>query len=214
MAIAGVGPVYKGGSPFFKPFLKFPHSVCLPILGAVSPTDAVTGAAVAGIGSIYINYVLGTFWINTGTKASPVWTQLTSSGSIGAATGTSLAVTGAITSSGGKIGYATGAGGAVTQSTDKSTGVTLSKLSGAITLNNASLAAGAEAIFTVTNTLIATGDVVVVNHASAGTAGSYLVDACHIQNGASFDIVVSNVSAGALGEAIVLNFAIIKGVSA
>src|SRR5882672_3107759 len=115
MAIAGVGPVYKGGSPFFKPFLSFPHSVRFPILGAIAPVNGTTGATVAGIGSIYIDYVLGNFYINTGTKASPTWTQLVSSGSIGAATGTSLAVTGAITSSGGKIGYATGAGGAVTQ---------------------------------------------------------------------------------------------------
>jgi hypothetical protein len=50
------------------------------------------------------------------------------------------------------IGYATGAGGAVTQATDRTTGVTLSKLTGQITTNNASLAAGAEAEFTVTNT--------------------------------------------------------------
>lgn len=121
---------------------------------------------------------------------------------------------GAVTSTGGKLGYSTGAGGAVTQLTDKATVVALAKLSGAITMNGAALAAGAEAIFTVTNALVGAGDVIVVNHASAGTAGSYLVQACHIQAGVSFDIVVSNVSAGSLSEAIVLNYVIIKGVSA
>jgi hypothetical protein len=121
---------------------------------------------------------------------------------------------GAIVSSGGKLGYSTGAGGAVTQLTDKATGVTLSKLSGAITMNGAALAAGAEATFVVTNTLIGAGDVVVVCHASAGTSGAYLVQASALVAGASFSITVSNVSAGSLSEAIVLNYVIIKGVSA
>jgi hypothetical protein len=40
-----------------------------------------------------------------------------------------------------KAGYVTGDGGAVTQSTSKSTGVTLSKKCGQITLNGAALAA-------------------------------------------------------------------------
>lgn len=121
---------------------------------------------------------------------------------------------GAVTSTNGKLGYATGAGGAVVQATDKSTGVVLNKLSGQITLNNAALAAAAEAIFTVSNSLISAGDVVVVMHASAGTAGAYLVNACHVVDATSFDIVVSNVSAGSLSEAIVLNYVILKGVSA
>ena len=48
-----------------------------------------------------------------------------------------------------------------------------------------------------------------VNHASAGTAGSYLVQANSIAAG-SFAITVANVSAGSLGEAIVLNYQILK----
>ena len=55
-------------------------------------------------------------------------------------------------------------------------------------------------------------DVVVVNHASAGTAGSYLVQANTLAAG-SFAITVSNVSSGSLGDAIVLNFVGIKGAS-
>ncbi|NBS24587.1 MAG: hypothetical protein EBS78_11605 [Altererythrobacter sp.] len=43
------------------------------------------------------------------------------------------------TSTSGGIGYGTGAGGTVTQATSKSTGVTLDKVCGEITMNNATL---------------------------------------------------------------------------
>jgi hypothetical protein len=111
-----------------------------------------------------------------------------------------------------KIGYYTGLGGAVTQATSKSTGVTLDKLCGQITMNSASLSAAVEVTFTVTNSTIGSTDCVIVNHASAGTAGAYAVFANSIANG-SFAITVSNLSAGSLSEAIVLNFAVIRGVS-
>lgn len=111
------------------------------------------------------------------------------------------------------IGYATGAGGAVTQATNKSTAVTLSKICGAITLNNAALAAAAEATFTVTNTAVAATDVVLACHGSAGTSGAYNVNVSNITAG-TFDITVSNLSAGSLSEAIVINFAVIKAVAA
>jgi 1-aminocyclopropane-1-carboxylate deaminase/D-cysteine desulfhydrase-like pyridoxal-dependent ACC family enzyme len=110
------------------------------------------------------------------------------------------------------IGYQSGkaAGGTVTQATSKSTGVTLSKITGKITMNNAALAAAAEVTFTVTNTLVAADDVVVVCHGSAGTSGGYTVGASNITAGA-FDITVGNHTAGSLSEAIVLNFVVIKG---
>ena len=111
------------------------------------------------------------------------------------------------------IGYRTGAGGTVTQATNKQTGVTLNRPCGQITMNNEALAAGAETSFTVTNSLIEAGDVVVAIHGSAGAQGSYLVNACEIVAG-SFDVTVSNVSAGSLSEAIVINFVLIKGATA
>ena len=103
-------------------------------------------------------------------------------------------------------------GGTVTQATNKSTGVTLNTESGQITMNNAQLDAGTEVSFTVTNSKIAATDVVVACHGSGGTAGSYLVNASEIGSG-SFKITVSNVSAGNLGEAIVINFVALKGAS-
>ena len=114
------------------------------------------------------------------------------------------------TSAGKLIGPTTG--GTVTQATSKSTGVTLNKASGQITCDDAALAAAAEVSFTVTNSEIAATDVVLVNHGSAGTAGAYLVQANTIAAG-SFAITVANLSAGSLGEAIVLNFVALKGSS-
>lgn len=136
---------------------------------------------------------------------------------LGVATGTSLAVTGLITSSSPSagIGYATGAGGASSQSTDKSTTVVAvpnPSLSGTITMNNAALNAGVIVSFTFTNSAIAAGDVLVLNHKSGGTIGPYLLNA---QAGAgSATINVRNTSAGNLSDAIVIQFVIIKGVSA
>lgn len=111
------------------------------------------------------------------------------------------------------VGYATGAGGTVTQATSKSTGVTLSKVCGQITLNNANLAATTSVAFTLTNTAIAATDVVLVNFASANTANSYFVSVDAVAAG-SCSISLRNYTAGGLAEAVVLNFVVIKGVSA
>lgn len=108
------------------------------------------------------------------------------------------------------IGYATGSGGTVTQATNKSTGVTLNTVTGAITMNGAALAAAAEATFVVTNSAIALGDVVAVCHSSAGTSGAYAAVCSAIAAG-SFSVTVSNWSAGSLSEAIVISFVVIKG---
>ena len=111
-----------------------------------------------------------------------------------------------------KAGYITGEGGTVTQATSKATAVTLSKKCGQITMHNASLAADTTVSFTLTNTTIVATDLLVLNHVSGGTAGAYLLNA---QCGAgSASINVRNVTAGSLGEAIVIGFAVIKAVTA
>lgn len=132
---------------------------------------------------------------------------------IGAATGTSLSTTGNQVISGtGKQGYATGAGGTVTQNTSKATAVTLSKSTGQITLNAAALAADTTVSFTLTNTVIESGDILVMNHISGGTAGSYLLNAQSAAGSASVN--VRNITTGSLSEAIVIAFAVIKAVTA
>ena len=111
-----------------------------------------------------------------------------------------------------KAGYITGEGGTVTQATSKSTAVTLNKKCGTVTLNNAALAADAIVSFTLTNSTIAATDVVVLNHASAGTSGKYALNAQAAAGSASIN--VTNISAGSLSEAIVIRFAVIKAVTA
>jgi len=111
----------------------------------------------------------------------------------------------------GGVGYATGAGGTVSQSTSKSTGVTLSKASGQITMNNAALAAGTIVSFTLRNTSIAATDLLVLNHISGGTLGAYTLNAACAAGSAV--IYVRNNTARSLSEAIVIQFALIKGVN-
>ena len=146
---------------------------------------------------------------NTVTLANKTFTAPV----LGAATGTSLAVTGAVTSSGGGIGYATGAGGTVTQATSKVTAFTLSKLSGNITFAADNLAANTTSAGAVwTNTFIAAGDNVVFMHISGGTLGAYHVQCTPAAGSAT--IYIRNMTAGALAEAPVFRFSIIKGVTA
>lgn len=107
-----------------------------------------------------------------------------------------------------------GTGGTVTQTTNKSTGVTLNKLCGQITMNNATLNRNTSVSFTLTNSFIDTTDVVVVNIASGATAGAYTITVEVIAAG-SCNISLHNLLTGTdLSEAVVLNFAVIKAVNA
>lgn len=108
------------------------------------------------------------------------------------------------------VGYLAGAGGTVTQSTSKSTGVTLNKVTGTITMNNAALAASTSVMFTLTNSAIAANDLVIVNIKSGATSLAYLTQVEAVATG-SCNIVLRNVSTGSLSEAVVLSFAVIKG---
>lgn len=111
------------------------------------------------------------------------------------------------------IGYATGAGGTVTQATDKTTGVTLNKVTGEITLNAAALAAATIVTFTLTNSAIAATDLIVTAHHSGGTFGAYTINAWATGAGTA-SIAVRNNTAASLSEAIVIKFAVVKAVTA
>jgi hypothetical protein len=110
--------------------------------------------------------------------------------------------------SGGELGYTAEANGTVTQLTSKSTGVTLNKSAGQITMNNAELANGTNVTFTLTNSTISDKDVVVLSVASGATAGAYN---CWISSKGTgtCTITLRNLSGGALSEAVVINFAVI-----
>ena len=129
--------------------------------------------------------------------------------------GETLAVVGSVLTSGptSGIGYSTGAGGAVTQATSKSTGVTLSKVTGTITTHAETLAAAAEVTFIVTNTNVAITDVIVLSIQSGGTSGEYTANVTDVGAGV-FDITLANLSASSASDAVLINFAVIKAVVA
>lgn len=132
---------------------------------------------------------------------------------LGAATATSIASTGnVLISATGKTGYTTGSGGVVTQVTNKATAVTLNKTNGQITLNNAALAADTTVAFALNNSLIEANDVLVLNHISGGTLGSYLLNAS--SSAGLANIYVRNITAASLSEAIVISYVVIKAVIA
>lgn len=129
---------------------------------------------------------------------------------IGAATGTSLTATGTIVSTGtAGVGYGAGAGGTVTQGTSRTTGVTINKTSGAITLFSAAGSATA-ATFTVTNSTVAATDVIILNQKSGTDLYDLKVTAV---SAGSFNITF-NTTGGTTTEQPVFNFAVIKAVAA
>jgi hypothetical protein len=111
------------------------------------------------------------------------------------------------------IGYSTGAGGIVTQGSNKATAVTLDKFCGEITTHNATLNAGIIVSFTVNNAYVKNTDLIAVEHDSGGTLGSYTVCANTVAAG-SFQMTIRNNTAGNLGEALAIRFAIIRAVEA
>lgn len=112
------------------------------------------------------------------------------------------------------IGYTTGSGGTVTQATSRTTGVTLNKINGQITTTSTSLAAGASATFTVTNSAIAATDVVNVSIKSGQTNKETSAHVTAVAAG-SFDITIFNRHAStAETGAIIINFAVLKAVAA
>lgn len=154
----------------------------------------------------------------TGTNGTGNFARTTSPAFVapvlGAASATSLAASGPLTSAGptSGVGYATGAGGAVTQITSKATGATLNTVCGAVTMNNAALAAATIVSFVLTNSAIAATDVLILNHISGGTVGAYTLNAQAAAGSATIN--VRNNTAGSLSEAIVIQFVVIKAVNA
>lgn len=101
---------------------------------------------------------------------------------------------------------------AVTQITSITTGVTCSALSGVITTVSQTVAAGAEAEFTVTNTKVAATDVVVACIKTHTSAGSFVVGVSAVADG-SFKLHLTNLHAATAGNnVLVINFLVLKAV--
>jgi hypothetical protein len=113
-----------------------------------------------------------------------------------------------VTGAGG-LGYGTGSGGTVTQATSRTTGVTLNKTNGAITLVSSAGLATFQS-FTVTNSTVAATDVVRVTQKSGTDLYQIFVTATAA---GSFQITYAT-TGGITVEQPVFNFAVIKGVTA
>jgi len=112
-----------------------------------------------------------------------------------------------------ELGYSAAAQGTVTQATDKSTGVTLNKSAGRITMNNAALAGATAVSFTLTNSLISANDAIIVNVSGGGTAAAYTTYISSMTAGSAVVTLRNLTASTSLSEAVVINFAIIHGAS-
>lgn len=162
--------------------------------------------SVTGTGSV----VLGT---------APTITAGVYSGTVGASnpsTGaftTVTASTSVLSSGTGGVGYSTGAGVAVTQLTSRTTTTptTGASKSGAVTLFTTTAVVGTYFSFTVPNTGIAVTDTVVVS--VRGATNTYVAFVSAITAATSFQVTMASV-AGVASDTPIVNFTIIKGVSA
>ena len=114
-----------------------------------------------------------------------------------------------------EIGYSAAAQGTVTQATSKSTGVTLNKSAGQITMNNAALAGNTAVSFTLNNSLISANDTIIVCISSVttgSTAGAYTTYVSNMTAG-SASLTLRNLSGTSYSEAIVINFSVIHCLS-
>lgn len=109
----------------------------------------------------------------------------------------------------GGIGYNTGAGGTVTQATSRTTGVTINKTCGAITMFSAAGSATA-ATFTVTNSTVGATDTIHLCQKSGTNLYNFIVTAVAA---GSFNITFYT-TGGTATDAPVINFAVLKAVTA
>ena len=187
--------------------------------GAVWGVEA-SNANEIEIGSNYYQSVAGTYKYSATGKARLIRLRDTEMGfyraAAGAAAGTitwlqdvTIDDSGNVLVKGvGCLGYGTGAGGTVTQATSRTTGVTLSKACGAITLVSAAGSTSWQS-FTVTNTLVAATDVVHVCQKS----GTDLYE-IHVTNVAAGSFKVSfKTTSGTTTEQPVFNFTVLKAVT-
>jgi hypothetical protein len=108
----------------------------------------------------------------------------------------------------GGLGYGTGAGGTVTQATSRTTGVTLNKVTGAITLFSTTTSAGQVTTFTLTDSAINATDTISCTQQTG--AGLYWCAATAMSAG-SANISIYTPAAVGSAEAPVFNFTVTRG---
>lgn len=148
----------------------------------------------------------GTAFLNATATAVIIPVTLTSTGVLTATAG--------LIASAGNVALTTGTlsledGGAVVQATSRSTGVTLSKYVGKITTTADSLAAVTIVTFTVTNTLVAATDTIILTKVSGDVDTNAWVGSV---GAGSYTITLrNNHASGADTTAFVMNAMVLKG---
>jgi len=207
-ATTDVLPIVQGGTTkqVTNALLFTNPTMVAPALGTVASGNI---SACTSSGLVLTAPVLGTVASGNISACTSTGMVLTTP-VIGAATGTSLTASGTIVSIGtAGIGYGAGAGGTVTQATSRTTGVTLNKTAGAITLVSAAGSATA-ATFAVTNSTVAATDVIILNQKS----GTDLYDLMVTAVGTGSFNITFRTTGGTTTEQPVFNFAVIKAVTA
>ena len=111
------------------------------------------------------------------------------------------------------LGYGVGAGGTVTQITSRTTAVTINKSSGIITTFNSSMGTGQTFAFTVNNTSVLQGSMVLITCQNDAVTSIFTAPYAADVSAGSFVLVYANNSSGSLSTALVFNFAVINGAS-
>lgn len=171
---------------------------------------AIATRLTIGAGVFTLNATGGDKGIDT-INATTLYEQGTSLVTKYAALGTANTFAGAILSSSpsGGVGYATGAGGTVTQASSRTTGVTINKTAGAITMFSAAGLVTATT-FTVTNSSVVATDTIILNQKSGTNLYNLLITAVAA---GSFNITFYT-TGGVATDTPVINFSVIKSVTA
>jgi len=113
-----------------------------------------------------------------------------------------------------EIGYSAAAQGAVTQLTSKSTGVTLNKSAGRITMHDAALAGSTAVSFVLTNSTISINDTIIVcvsSNTTGSAAGAYTTYVSYLAAGSALITLRNLTAATSYSEAVIINFSVIHG---
>jgi len=164
---------------------------------------------------IIVDYVTGNGRISVGSgdnitfyTGGPATTPVANLYSNATFSTTNVISSGLITTTGNGVGYATGSGGVITQSTNRTTGVTLNKPTGQITLFSQAMANTTSNTFIFTNSTITANDFLLINHWSGGTLGNYTFASNTSAGQANVTIKAINT---VTAEAPVLQYVVIKG---
>jgi hypothetical protein len=111
------------------------------------------------------------------------------------------------------LGYLVGASVTQGSGSGKATSVIIDSLTGKITTDADSLSANTVVRFDVNNSTIKPNDTIIVNRLGGGSASSYQVWCDRVISGL-FSICIRNITGGALAEAIVIQFSVIRGAQA